>query len=94
MKVIITIDLPDGTDVRFGDSDVPPGPEIPEAAMVVPATPAFVPQQVIPPRVNPTCPQHHTSKFVPAGTSKRTGKPYAAFWGCTERDCKWVQDAA
>jgi len=34
------------------------------------------------------CPVHRTSKIVPAGTSRATGKTYTAFWACTERDCQ------
>lgn len=33
------------------------------------------------------CPIHGESRLVPAGVSKRTGKPYDAFWACTVRDC-------
>lgn len=100
MKIILTIEVLDaaGVDVAFADS-IPPGPEGDREAFnsLVQESPLFVPQQVIPPqspRANPTCPNHHASKFVPAGTSKRTGKAYAAFWGCTEMGCKWSQDAA
>ncbi len=33
--------------------------------------------------VNPVCEMHDTpKKHVPAGTSKRTGKEYNAFWVC------------
>lgn len=35
-----------------------------------------------------TCPDHGQPwKFVKAGTSARTGKPYDAFWSCQERNC-------
>ena len=35
------------------------------------------------------CPDHgKIMKLVPAGVSKRTGKPYAAFYGCPVYDCK------
>jgi hypothetical protein len=35
------------------------------------------------------CPQHGQSwKFVPAGISKSSGRPYTAFWGCSVRDCR------
>jgi len=27
-------------------------------------------------------------KLIPAGTSKRTGKPYSAFYACTSYNCK------
>ena len=34
-----------------------------------------------------SCPIHHSSKTVPAGVSKRTGKPYEAFIACAEMGC-------
>lgn len=33
------------------------------------------------------CPIHHGSKVVPAGVSKKTGKPYQAFVVCSEPGC-------
>jgi hypothetical protein len=34
------------------------------------------------------CPVHHVPwKWVPAGVSKRTGKPYKAFQACSEPGC-------
>jgi hypothetical protein len=34
------------------------------------------------------CPEHRKSwKVVPAGTSKKTGKGYSAFYACPERGC-------
>ena len=93
----------------IGVSTEAPGPELaPGEIESLAANPAYVAplpvQQVIPPqpppqfqtsqRINPQCPEHRASKFVPAGTSKSSGKAYKAFWGCTERSCKWTQDAA
>jgi hypothetical protein len=102
MKVVITIEVPTGADVTFADSEPDPKELAAELDSIVaeqPTAPLPV-QQIIPPyqpvtttRVNPTCPTHHTSKFVPAGTSKKTGKAYKPFWGCTEMDCRWTQDA-
>ena len=34
-----------------------------------------------------SCPVHHGSKVVPAGVSKRSGKPYQAFVACSEPGC-------
>ncbi len=28
----------------------------------------------------------HEMRLVPAGTSKKTGKPYSAFWSCDQRN--------
>ena len=33
------------------------------------------------------CPAHGGVKFVPAGVSKKSGKPYQGFWACPERGC-------
>ena len=33
------------------------------------------------------CPIHHGSKVVPAGVSKKSGKPYQAFVVCSEPGC-------
>lgn len=38
---------------------------------------------------NPQCPAGHGEMvYRPAGVSKRTNKPYKAFWGCSDRECK------
>lgn len=35
-----------------------------------------------------TCPIHHVAwKQIPAGVSKRTGRPYDAFLACPEKGC-------
>ena len=49
-----------------------------------PAAPPPVPESEI---VPPECPEHGPMKLVPAGTSNRTGRKYAAFYGC-EKGCK------
>ena len=37
-----------------------------------------------------TCPQCNSPlKTVPAGVSKKTGKPYNAFTACSNRECTW-----
>lgn len=42
----------------------------------------------------PTCKIHKSiMKLHPAGVSKRTGKPYAAFWGCPVPDCRETMKA-
>ena len=60
-------------------------------------TPAVVPQTLAhlpaPQRANPlvpveVCPAHNQPwKFVPAGTSKKTGLPYDGFYACPVRGC-------
>lgn len=42
----------------------------------------------------PKCPVHNISMvYRKAGVSRSSGKPYAAFWGCPERDCRKTQNA-
>lgn len=65
------------------------------AKLDAPSVVAVTPLTKLPPvatqsPVAPTagCPVHSKPwKFVPAGTSPRTGKPYEAFWACPERGC-------
>ena len=35
----------------------------------------------------PVCPVHGASKFVGSGVSKKTGKPYSAFYSCEDKNC-------
>lgn len=46
----------------------------------VQAPPAFAPMEW-------RCPQHGSSRIVPAGISSRTGQPFQAFTVCGERTC-------
>jgi hypothetical protein len=39
------------------------------------------------PAIGWTCPEHGGSKVVPAGVSKRTGRPYSAFVACPAPGC-------
>lgn len=57
--------------------------------------PKAAPAPVAPPKpVAPAAPaasnaplcQHGPMRLVPAGISKKTGKPYNAFWSCTSKD--------
>jgi hypothetical protein len=101
MKIILTIEVPEGASVHFTPEEAATG----NPADVVPipgtvATPQpvaqFVPQQVIPPRTGPApvCPTHNASHLVPAGVSKKPGgRAYSAFYGCTVQDCKWRVEA-
>ena len=43
-----------------------------------------------------TCPVHGTGHWIPAGISKKTGKPYAAFRACDAKmpDGTWCKEAA
>ena len=69
----------------------PPMPQRPAApAQDEPPHPAGVgPGQYVamPPGPAPRCAAHGEMRYRPGGMSK-AGKPYNAFWGCTDRDCK------
>jgi hypothetical protein len=41
----------------------------------------------VPPAAPWRCPVPGSGKLVPAGVSKKSGKPYGAFLACTDRDC-------
>lgn len=63
----------------------PPDPELWEA----PPESAEPPESSEPPEAYvPTCPDHGVMRWVPPGTSKKTGKAYDGFYSCTERSCK------
>lgn len=42
----------------------------------------------------PMCPTHNiVMKLHPAGVSKKTGKPYSAFWSCPVEGCRETKSA-
>lgn len=71
----------------------PPAPAAPAADpwASTPVAPTPAPQDA------PLCDHGQPRKFVPAGTSKKTGQPYQAFWACQHPDrnqqCKTVRVA-
>ncbi len=76
ITITLTIDVPEG---------VTPSVDYGAAPRAVPqAQPA---QGTSSPASGWACPEHGTSKVVPAGTSKKTGKPYNAFTACGEQGC-------
>ena len=101
MKIILTIEVPEGASVQFSPEETVasgnPAEVVPiPGTTAAPAAAQFVPQQVIAPRVGPApvCPTHNASHLVPAGVSKKPGgRAYSAFYGCTVQDCKWRVDA-
>ena len=76
---------------------IPALPPFPPAGPVGPEPPAPVSQEFIRSRDLPPepflpfkawqCPEHGGSKVVPAGVSKKTGRPYQAFVVCDEQGC-------
>ena len=87
--ITVTITIPEGVEVRMGggapdDADDEP---LPPATWTSPE-PAF---RTIAARRNGSvagCPVHRVPwRTVPAGVSKRTGRPYSEFQACPERGC-------
>ena len=80
------IPLPDDASTRqvFAQAvNTPPG--FAEGAAIATPTPFRGAAQNAPTAI---CPVHRVPwKTVPAGVSKKTGKPYAAFLACPERGC-------
>jgi hypothetical protein len=79
ITLTIHLDLPEGVqatpDITYGSRPAAPSGPTPAAVPPPPAAGAWA------------CPEHGTSKVVPAGTSKKTGKPYNAFTACGEQGC-------
>lgn len=78
MKITITLDVPEGTHIELGGAGAVP-PSLPQSAEPPLTVDALDHEWA--------CPVHHTGRTIPAGTSKRTGKPYSAFRACTEPGC-------
>jgi len=87
---------PDHTIPPLMDRDISPmgEPPWPTQAPNLPITPIM--QPLPPVQAAPfqftgpsaSCPVHHQPwRTVPAGTSKKTGRPYDAFLACPERGC-------
>lgn len=89
--ITIRLEVPDDVEVRLEgplDDDAPlplPGWEAPAPLRrdAAPAPPR--PSRVLPAAV---CPVHRVAwRTVPAGVSRKTGRPYAAFEVCPESGC-------
>ena len=102
MKIVITLEVPDGTTVT-ADSIHAEQAHNAEPAYVPPFVDEFIPlpdaiplpgdpvpfrgaaTNLVPPAL---CPVHRVPwKQVPAGVSKKTGKPYSAFQVCSVQGC-------
>ena len=93
MKVLITIEVPEGAQVVVDGP--PPKPAIVQAAADagliddIPWPDITGPVPVAEEKQQWACPDHGTpAKTVPAGVSKKTGKPYTAFQVCSTKGCE------
>jgi hypothetical protein len=97
MKIIITIEVPNGTDVSFADSESALADHAASGDPSQPAPMQFAPQQIVAPQAIPpkqVCPTHGVSRLVPSGITKqgpRAGQIYPAFWACDTAKgvCSW-----
>lgn len=98
MRFTITFEVPDGTTFRVepvsasAEEYVPPFADelipLPPEAIPVHGDPVPFRGAATGAPVQGFCPVHRVPwKVVPAGVSKKTGKPYAAFTACPERGC-------
>lgn len=102
IKIVLTIDIPEGATVATPEVDYADLPQ--EPPMVAAAMEVF-PDAVVTPLPRPAslqapaCPLHGPMTRFPAGVSKKPGaKPYNASWRCATKDCPtkpiWDRDAA
>jgi hypothetical protein len=90
----IDIEIPDEAEVRFGGSPVDDagGEQLPPPWWAAPDDEPAAAVRTVAVGSNRmatgSCPVHRALwKVVPAGVSKRTGRPYAAFVACPEPGC-------
>jgi hypothetical protein len=88
-RIVLTlfIDIPEGSQVSTPDvdySDRAPAAVAHSAAADEPELPPI--EQLV--AQQPGCPVHNVPwKTVPAGVSKKSGKPYESFQACSEMGC-------
>jgi hypothetical protein len=90
--ITIRLEIPDGVEVRIGGAPPDDGEPLPLPDWAVPDAPASTVRTIAAGRNGSptgTCPVHHLPwRIVPAGISKKTGRPYAAFPVCPEPGCE------
>lgn len=90
--IAIRLEIPDDVEVRWegspDDSEPVPLPEWAAPAPLRPATTSVHPGPSRTPVGGVVCPVHRVPwRTVPAGVSKKTGRPYSAFQVCPESGC-------
>ncbi len=89
--ITIRLEVPDDVEVRWDDARAD-GEPLPLPGWSAPAPlrrePPRLPARSAPTSASGVCPVHRTAwRTVPAGVSKKTGRPYAAFRVCPESGC-------
>ena len=98
ITITLHIDIPDGARVETPDVEYVDGhPRNAQQPLTVPQeppglmeVPPYDPDEIARPAAQAlaACPVHHKPwKTVPAGVSKKNGRPYDAFLACPERGC-------
>lgn len=72
VTITVTIDVPEGAALHLGQAASTNGPPL----TAIESEPGWV------------CPEHGGARVVPAGVSKKTGKPYSAFRVCVRQECE------
>jgi hypothetical protein len=77
VTITVTIDVPEGAALHVGQS----------ASQTI-ASHTNAPLTAIESESGWVCPEHGGARVVPAGVSKKTGKPYSAFRVCVRQECE------
>jgi hypothetical protein len=90
--ITIRLEIPEGVEVRIGGAppDDPDDEPLPPAPWIAPDQPEPAFRTIAATRNGSSmgCPIHRVPwRTVPAGVSKKTGRPYAAFVACPEPGC-------
>ena len=89
--ITIRLEIPEGVEVRIGGRPPDDDEPLPPPPWLTPGEPATAPTVTSGGRNGATpgvCPIHRLPwRSVPAGVSKRTGRPYDAFLACPEPGC-------
>lgn len=97
--ITIRLEIPEGVEFRIGGdpSDDADDEPLPPASWneISPPEPTFRTIPAAHPGSTTGCPVHRLAwRTVPAGVSKRTGRPYQAFVACPEAGCDERPSAA
>lgn len=88
VTITVTIDYPENATVAVGTPETVTVPREASAYLPPMEDAPWPSEQSVAPIATERCPVHGTPwKTVPAGVSKKTGKPYTSFQTCSEQGC-------